>query len=81
MTVRDGANDIFRPVFFNVSYYNLKIYNRWGELLLESHNAYNGWNGKFKGEDQEVGAYIFMAEAKGFVADAQKMIKGNLTLL
>lgn len=77
----DGANDFFRPVFFNVSDYNLKIYNRWGQLIFESNDPKLGWDGKFNGEYQEVGVYIFIAEAKGFLPGSNKIIDGNITLL
>ncbi len=47
----DGLNDKFF-VFGNGidnSNFILNVYDRWGELIYESHNLYEGWNGRIKG--------------------------------
>ena len=77
----DGVNDIFHPVFYNVSDYHLKIFNRWGELIFETNDPAAGWDGKYKGEDQEVGVYVYYADAKGFSDGVFKSLQGNITLL
>jgi gliding motility-associated-like protein len=42
--------------------YNLKIYNRWGELLFETNDITNGWNGKNKeGNSVPAGVYFWIA--------------------
>ena len=35
---------------------DFRIYNRWGELV---HNDINGWDGKLKGKDQPADTYIY----------------------
>jgi gliding motility-associated-like protein len=53
----DGKNDEFGPVTY--SYLTIKefhIYNRWGQLV---HNSTELWDGKFKGEPQPVGTYVY----------------------
>ena len=61
----DGRNDLFEPVP-SVNYgvptiLSFKIYNRWGELV---HNANEPWDGKFNGHDQPVGTYIYYIEVR-----------------
>ena len=47
----DGLNDVFNVVGLGYAdMYNLKIYNRWGELLFESNKISEGWDGRFMGE-------------------------------
>lgn len=58
----DNLNDIFK-VSFNeyVVTFELKIFNRWGELLFTTTNLDQGWDGKFKGTLQPEGTYIYTA--------------------
>ncbi|WP_320019449.1 gliding motility-associated C-terminal domain-containing protein [Labilibaculum manganireducens] len=64
-----GPNEIFYPVFKGVvTDFELYIYSRWGEQVFElrkdvvSNNElkYDGWNGTYKGEESEIGVYVWM---------------------
>ena len=77
----DGHNDFLKVIrlgVFNLTY--LKIYNRWGEIVFESHNISDWWNGKYKGEDCEVGVYTYVLEGEGY-GNIQIERKGNITLV
>ncbi len=56
----DGINDCFRIVFGAIpkSFY-LAIYNRFGEIVHESHDIKDCWNGSFKGMHQPVGTFFY----------------------
>lgn len=46
----DDYNEVFLPIIngdFNPEDYTLYIFNRWGELVFESHNHLVGWNGTY----------------------------------
>ena len=79
----DGSNDLFRPIIVGaITDAVFRIYNRWGQLIYESHNgASGGWDGKFKSEPQEVGVYVYTFECKGAGTGTQYSYKGNVTLL
>ena len=43
-------NQLFKPVFtsgYDPFDYTMLVYNRWGEVLFESHNAEFGWDGTY----------------------------------
>ena len=40
-------------------YYHLQIFNRWGQLIFESNELKNKWNGKFKNEYVQAGVYSY----------------------
>lgn len=45
----DGLNDKFRPVITGkLKFYELIVYNRWGQVVFKTTNSYTGWNGKTK---------------------------------
>lgn len=45
----DGKNDVFKPVFspFGLDYnsYYMRIFNRWGQLVFETNDHNEGWDG------------------------------------
>lgn len=41
----DGLNDIFKAEGLDIVKFNMKIFNRWGELIFESDDINQGWNG------------------------------------
>ncbi|MEO5674219.1 MAG: gliding motility-associated C-terminal domain-containing protein [Chitinophagales bacterium] len=56
----DGVNDFFLPFHdCNVDNYNLMIFNRWGQLIWQSHDIDTGWNGKNSGTSEELGTYAW----------------------
>ena len=46
----DGINDVFSPSLKNIDMnsYNLLIFDRWGNLIFETSNYNEGWDGKLK---------------------------------
>lgn len=57
----DGFNDVFKPINRNnfVQKLDLKIYNRWGELIYQTNNTDFEWDGKIKGGDNTVAAGVY----------------------
>jgi PKD repeat protein len=58
-------NRTFMPVGAGVddSRFNLKVFNRWGEQVFQSHSIFNPWNGTVKnGEIAPVGNYVWVAK-------------------
>lgn len=77
----DGLNDVFRLVTNErVETIELKIYNRWGELIHAGNDDNHAWDGKYKRQDQANDLYIFVAKVK-FVDQEEKMEMGNLSLI
>lgn len=78
----NGVNPIFKPIVSNINFssYHLSIINRWGQLVFESFDKDEGWNGLIQANGKkatnDVYVYIFEAEdengivmiRKGFVS-------------
>lgn len=62
---------------------NLKVfavYNRWGTKVFETSNINEGWDGRYNGELQPMGVYIYTIEA--VTSSGQTISKqGNVTML
>lgn len=55
----DGLNDVFLPVINDVERFEMKIFNRWGELLFISNSIFEGWDGGYKRGVVTGGTYIY----------------------
>lgn len=60
----DNFNDTYYPVIDNVSYLNIKIFNRWGELLYEETGLNSKWDGRYKGKMCPEGVYFCVIKYK-----------------
>ena len=60
----DGLNDYFViQANEEVQEYEVNIFNRWGELVFNSRNLENQWDGYFRGQPVQPGAYILHINA------------------
>jgi gliding motility-associated-like protein len=53
------TNNIFKPVYRDVDTYQMQVYNRWGQLIYESTDINEGWNGLFKGQLAPQAVYVW----------------------
>ncbi|MEZ5045630.1 MAG: PKD domain-containing protein [Chitinophagaceae bacterium] len=80
----DGTNDYFLPREFlssGLTSFKMSIFNRWGEkIFYTSELLGRGWDGKYNGQDQPQGVYVYMIEAT-FKNNISKSFTGNVTLI
>lgn len=81
----DGINDVFK-IYANcpIEQYNLKIFDRWGGILLESEDIDEGWNGEHNGRKLKTGVYVWLLEYQATDNDGvtrQRIEKGSLTII
>jgi len=77
----DGKNDLLVVKGLGLDKMNLKIYNRYGQLVFESNEQEHGWDGTFKGKDENPGVFVWVLEYKFLNQSATKSLKGNTTLI
>lgn len=79
----DGRNDIFMPYLNNINpdIYEFMIFNRWGEMVFQSENLGEGWDGTYKGNKAPDGVYVWKIRyaIKGEVVINE--LYGHVTLL
>lgn len=63
----DGLNDYLQPIFIGIKQLNyLRIFDRWGNIIFESRNETDKWEGRLKGEKLGTGNFVWIAEAVTF---------------
>ncbi|HRG00764.1 MAG TPA: PKD domain-containing protein, partial [Bacteroidia bacterium] len=76
----DGQNDLFLVRGGPFKDINVRIYNNWGQLIFETNDQLEGWNGTFNGTEQPVGVFVWVVEVEMF--NGKKIKKtGDVTLL
>lgn len=76
----DNLNDVFVVFGQFITKFELKIFNRWGELLFTTTDLEQGWDGKFKGSFQPEGTYAFVANITDLAGRTFKR-SGSVVLL
>jgi gliding motility-associated-like protein len=77
---QDNLNDGFLIQGVFVKSFELRIFNRWGEVVYETRDMNAAWDGNFKGSPAPSDVYVFIATGYGRKGKF-KTIKGNVTLL
>lgn len=75
----DDVNDEFYGNGEGYSEYSMFIYDRWGELIFESHDPEYKWDGSFKGTQVQQGTYAY----RFYIIDWQNddhQYEGHVTL-
>jgi len=57
----DGLNDEFMPQSLFVAEYELRIFNRWGEMIFYTDSLDHGWDGSLNGMALPQGNYTYSA--------------------
>jgi len=78
----DGFNDCYNIAAFNISYLNMQIFNRWGELLYEQTDINAKWDGRYKGKMCPEGVYFCVFKYKcDFTYDKLYQSHTSVTLI
>lgn len=78
----DGLNDFFQPHnALKADNYEFKVYNRWGQLVFQSRNWREKWDGKIIGAYQTTGVFVWMLSYTHRDTGKQVFRKGTVTLI
>lgn len=82
----DEKNQVFKPILsqgFKPGTYQLRIYNRWGQLIFESRDAEVGWNGDYgpSSINCQSGTYTWVLNFQVLQTQEDKEITGHVNLI
>ncbi|MBL1279763.1 MAG: gliding motility-associated C-terminal domain-containing protein, partial [Fluviicola sp.] len=80
----DAFNNTFQPVFtsgYDPFDFDMYIFNRWGELIFETHDASIGWDGTYGGKLMQDGTYTWKIEFKQTRDDKRIMKVGHVNII
>jgi gliding motility-associated-like protein len=75
----DGKNDSWRIPFLDIGLgADVKVFNRWGQLVYHVSSALVSWDGKLNGQPQATGTYVYLITFKDHKLPD---LKGTFTLI
>jgi gliding motility-associated-like protein len=82
----DNLNEAFRPVITGedqVKDYHIRIFDRWGNVVFESRDMDEYWNGNTTGDEYYVnnGVYHWILEITLYGLDATQKFEGSLSVI
>jgi gliding motility-associated-like protein len=78
----DGVNDFVYVRGWGIEkLISWKIFNRWGELVFETSDINQGWNGQYKGEFQMADTYSYIVEGKPYISDTPVQKSGFINIV
>jgi gliding motility-associated-like protein len=76
----DNKNEVFKVGGFVIRSMQLMIFNQWGEKVFESADQAIGWDGRYKGQQQPSGVYIYVCNI--VLTDGSRVVKkGSVNLV
>jgi gliding motility-associated-like protein len=76
----DGLNDTFGAIGEAIGEYTMQVFNRWGQLVFESNNYKNQWDGTYDGAQVPTGTYVYKMKAKGKAGNLTQK-EGTITVV
>lgn len=76
----DGLNDCVRVLHnVNPTSFYFTIYNRWGQMVFETKNPDECWNGTIQGKQADVDTYYYYLKSSSICGD--QFVKGDILLI
>ncbi|WP_341902022.1 gliding motility-associated C-terminal domain-containing protein [Fluviicola taffensis] len=79
----DEFNQTWKFYVSGIDVYNfeLMIFDRWGEIIWETHDPNAAWDGTYNGKIVPAGAYSWIARVKDIYSDTKKTFNGAINIL
>ena len=77
----DNLNDGFRTVSnCEVTSFNMSIYSRWGELIFETNDPSQSWDGSHRIKEQSTDSFVYKV-SYGFRDGSEQTVRGMIRLV
>jgi gliding motility-associated-like protein len=78
----DDKNNVFKPIMTNLEFYELFIFDRWGQLILQTTDTEAYWDGTFKGIKCPIDVYVWKINySSELEPNVIKEVYGHVTLI
>ncbi len=77
----DQANENWGVSSIFIKDYNLRIFNRYGQVIFSSSDKHASWDGTFHGQEAPQGVYVYDLRYNSFYSAKESRKTGTITLL
>ena len=75
----DGLNDQLKVIGGGTTFFSFLIFDKWGNVVFETSDIANGWDGNYKGVALPSDVFVYVVEAS-FTNQQVVKLTGNVTL-
>ena len=75
-----ALNDLFKIYGIAIDVVDFRVYSRWGEMIFQTTDPKQGWDGTFLGMNSSTDVYVYEARIK-MLSGKKYLLKGDLTLI
>lgn len=75
---RDGVNDVFKVEKareMEILNFDMKVFDRWGNMVFESRDHEFGWNGRFKESSMDPAVFAYVIRLNYFLCEVPNAVK------
>jgi gliding motility-associated-like protein len=77
----DGLNETLKPTLAGMRQLNFfRVFNRYGEIVFQTTSPFDAWDGKYRGQQQPGGSFVWMVQAVDFDGNTVQQ-KGSTMLI
>jgi len=77
----DSKNEVWKPVVYDTETYELWVFDRWGQLILNSTSEDAFWDGTINGKPAPIGLYIYQIKYVDHLSGLPGEIRGHFSLV
>ncbi len=79
----DGINDVWQPWanVVDLETFELRIYDRWGQVIMETEDPMNSWDGTVNGSLVPGGVFAFHASVREGISKERHEVYGHVTVI
>jgi gliding motility-associated-like protein len=76
----NALNEVFKPGGIGIESFQMKIFNRWGQVIFTSYDIQHGWDGTYNGQPVQSETYLYQCDAIGYSGKIHTY-NGSITLI
>lgn len=77
----EGLNDIYKPTIVGAHDYSFQVFDRWGQLLFQTSDLEEGWNGRINSRLCQSDVYVYKIDFRDDVKLKPHHYVGHFTLV
>lgn len=77
----DSRNDLWQPVVYDTETYEIWVFDRWGQLIMNSTSEDANWDGTMNGKASPIGTYTYFIKYTDQLDGIPREIRGHFNLI
>ena len=76
-----NVNEIWKPIVYDTEFYELWIFDRWGQVILNSNDEQASWDGTINGQPSPIGVYVYLIKYVDHDSGLPVELHGHFSLI